>query len=74
MHHNSKKITSFKNIGKKIQDYHWIYVNISPQVAKSSLESSYGKDAEEIFKGLEVYHQYGMDAYMKPHEDKASNL
>lgn len=68
-----KKTVSFKNIGKKIQDYHWIYVNISPQVAKSSLESSYGKDAEEIFKGLEVYHQYGMDVYMRPSEDKDSN-
>ena len=68
-----KKTTSFKNIGKKIQDYHWIYVNISPQVAKSSLESSYGNDAEEIFKGLEIYHQYGMDIYMKSNEEKESN-
>jgi hypothetical protein len=65
-----KKTVSFKNIGKKIQDYHWIYVNISPQVAKSSLESSYGKDAEEIFRGLEVYHQYGMDVYMRPGGEK----
>ena len=68
-----KKTTSFKNIGKKIQDYHWIYVNISPQVAKSSLESSYGNDAEEIFKGLEIYYQYGMDIYMKSNEEKESN-
>ncbi len=68
-----KKTVSFKNIGKKIQDYHWIYVNISPLVAKSSLESSYGSDAEEIFKGLEIYHQYGMDVYMKPNEEKESN-
>ena len=65
-----KKHIHFKNIGKKIEDFHWIYVNIGPQVAKSALESSYGQDAEEIFKGLEVYHQYGMDIYMKPQEDK----
>ncbi len=43
-----------------------MYVNISPAVAKSALESSYGSDAEEIFKGLEVYHQYGMDVYLNP--------
>ena len=68
-----KKTGSFKNIGKKIQDYHWIYVNISPQAAKSALSSSYGQGAEEIFKGLEIYHQYGMDVYMKPNEEKESN-
>ncbi len=65
-----KKTPSFKYIGKKIEDFHWIYVNISPQVAKRALESSYGHDAEEIFKGLEIYHQYGMDVYRKPVEEK----
>jgi hypothetical protein len=68
-----KKNVSFRNIGKKIQDYHWIYVNISPQAAKSSLQSSYGQEADEIFRGLEIYHQYGMEVYMKPHEEKKSD-
>lgn len=62
----------YKNIGSKIKDYHWIYVNIGPAVAKSALESSYGNDADEIFKGLEVYHQYGMDVYMSPKDERES--
>jgi hypothetical protein len=57
---------SYKSIGSRIKDYHWIYVNIGPAVAKSALESSYGNDAEEIFKGLEIFHQYGMDVYLNP--------
>ncbi|QHT71076.1 hypothetical protein GXP67_32700 [Rhodocytophaga rosea] len=60
----------YKNIGSKIKDFHWIYVNIGPSVAKSALESSYGNDADEIFKGLEVYHQYGMDVYMNPKDER----
>jgi hypothetical protein len=63
---NSQAKPSYKNIGNKILDYHWIYVNISPQVAKSALESSYGDDAEEIFKGLEIYNLYGIEEYMRP--------